>query len=131
MEERFSGGIFTPRSEYPPGIFCSARLRSALGDREHDLASDMPSGGAFVRRSGLRERKRAVDRDANRARVEQASQFSELRAGRADLSARHRDAQLRGLFGVVDSEEHREQGAAALEGAQEAAAVGAADGVEN
>lgn len=74
---------------------------------------------------------RAVYRDADRARVEQASQFGELRAVRADLGARDRDAQLRCLFVVEVAEEHGEQGATAPERAQEAAAAGAADGVEN
>jgi hypothetical protein len=37
----------------------------------------MSPGGAFVRRPGVRERERAVDRDAHGARVEQAPQFGE------------------------------------------------------
>nr|WP_035920659.1 hypothetical protein [Frankia sp. QA3] len=79
----------------------------------------MPSGSAFVRGSGIRERERAVDRDADRARVEQAPQFGKLRAVRADLSARDRDAQLRGLFLVDVPGEYGELGAAALERAVE------------
>ncbi|APY84608.1 hypothetical protein A7J05_01475 [Streptomyces alfalfae] len=59
----------------------------ALDDGERDLASDMSSGRALVRRLGLCERERAVDRDADRARIQQATQFSELRAVRTHLSA--------------------------------------------
>jgi hypothetical protein len=76
-----------------------------LSDREHDLALDVPSGGAFVRRPGIRERKRAVDRDTDRARFEQVTHFGELHAVRADLGARDRDAQLRGLRIVELAEE--------------------------
>lgn len=65
------------------------------------------------------------------SRVEQASQFGELRAVRADLGARDRDAQLRDLFFVEVPGKYGKLGAAGLERAQEAFAVGAADSVEN
>lgn len=54
--------------------------RLASGDREHDLTLDVPAGGSFVCLPGIRERKRAVEGDTKRARVEQASEFCELRA---------------------------------------------------
>ncbi len=44
--------------------------------------------GAFVRGSGIGERERAVDRDADRARVEWASRFRELCAVRTGGSWR-------------------------------------------
>lgn len=49
-------------------------------DREHDVALDVSTGGSFVCRSGIRERKRAVDRDAYGARFEQ-DQDKTMRVG--------------------------------------------------
>ena len=69
-------------------------------DREHDLALDMSTGGPFVCLSRICERKRAVYGDANRIRSEQAPDSRELRAVRAHLSPRNRDASLRGLLGI-------------------------------
>ena len=48
--------------------------------QKHDLALDVPVGGSFVGPPRLRQRKRAVDGDAHRSRIEQTPQFRELRA---------------------------------------------------
>jgi len=44
-----------------------------LPDPKHDFALDVPTGGTFVRTSRIRQRKRAVDGDAKRTRIEQAA----------------------------------------------------------
>ena len=72
-------------------------------NREDDFASGVSFRGPFVRLSRIRERNRAVDRDANRAGIEQASEFRELRAIRAHLGHRDRDAQLRGLLAIREA----------------------------
>ena len=100
---------------------------SSSRDLEHDIALDVPTGGSFVRPSSIRKRKCAVCGDANRTRIEQAPEFCELRAVRAHLGHRDRDAQLRGLLGIGEAQEHREQRAATLERAQETTSGGTAE----
>ena len=76
---------------------------SSSRDREHDLASNVPTSGSFVRLTSIGKRKRAVDGDTNRTGIEQTSEFCELRAVRTHLGHRDRDAQLRGLLGVGEA----------------------------
>src|ERR1022692_2966824 len=58
---------------------------SSSRDCEHDLALSVPAGGSFLRLAGIRQRKRTVNGDANRAGIKQASHFRELWPVRAHL----------------------------------------------
>jgi len=81
---------------------CLSEL-SFSGDSEHDLALNVPMGSSFVRLASIGKRKRAVDADTNRSGIEQATEFCKLRAVRAHLGCRDRDAQLLGLLGAGEA----------------------------
>ena len=68
--------------------------------RKHEFALDMPKRGSFMYLSGICKRKRAVYGNAKSARTEQASKFREL------CAVRKGDAQLCGLLGIGEAQEH-------------------------
>lgn len=102
-----------------------------LFDREDDLASDVTTGGPFVRPPRVRERERTVYRDPNRTSVKQAPDFCELRATRAHLGHRDRDTPLGSLSSVSETRKHWKQGAPTLERSQKATRGRAAHRVED
>ncbi len=105
---------------------------SSSRDREDHLALGVALSGSFVRFASLGKRERAVDDDANGTRIEQASNFHQLRTARLDLRCRNREAELLSLFGSGKVQgEDREQSAATLERAQETTSLRTANGVDD